>query len=531
MTALFVRLVLLLSLSTPVAAVGSEPATLHRGNSAEPLSLDPAQAEDVASGNILRDLFEGLVTEGPDGSLQSGTAESWRTSPDGTRYTFVLRDGLRWSNGDPLTSGDFAYAMRRALDPASAAPMASLLQPIGNADAIMLGQRSPAELAVATPDPQTLVIDLEQPAAWFLQVLTHPIAFPVHAASIEKHGDKAFGNGRLVSNGAYQLLDWVPYEKLSLARSEHYHSPASEGFERVVYYPIDNNNAELNRYRAGELDWTDTIPPNKLRSLRTDHATEIFVSPYLGTYYYGFNLTREPFQDNPKLRRALSLAIDRQIITDKILGNGEISTRRWLPPGFGKVTPIAEPLSPGRKQSITEAQRLYREAGYGPDKPLKVTLHYNTSEQHKRIAIAVAAMWKKQLGVRTELINEEWKVFLQRRKGKTDTQLFRASWIADFNDAISFLALFSTGHAKNDTGYSNPQYDELVRRIAVQNDSEKRDKLVREAEELLLDDQVVIPIYHYVSRHLVKPDIGGYQANPLDHHYSRYLYRKAPSRQ
>jgi ABC-type oligopeptide transport system substrate-binding subunit len=223
------------------------------------------------------------------------------------------------------------------------------------------------------------------------------------------------------------------------------------------------------------------------------------------------------------LRRALSLAIDRSVITEKLLGNGEIPTARWLPPS---LTAESSKTTDSKEQDLKLAQELYRKAGYSPDKPLHTTLHYNSSEQNKRIAAAIAAMWKKNLGIKVDLINEEWKVFLNRRKSKAETQLYRASWIADYNDASSFLSLFTSNNAKNDTGYANQDYDTLIEHIESTMDKVKRDELILQAEQLLLDDQVIMPIYHYVSRHLVKHDIKGYQANPLDHHYSRYLYRE-----
>ncbi|MFW2440558.1 MAG: peptide ABC transporter substrate-binding protein [Arenicellales bacterium] len=495
----------------------------HRGNSTEPVTLDPHQSEDVSSGNILRDLFEGLVTEDMAGNLIPGSAEKWTISEDGLSYSFQLRDCLVWSNGEALSAADFVFSLRRAVDPDTAAPMASLLLPIKNAHEVMKGNLPVEQLGVEMPDAHHLIIKLEQPAPWFLQILSHPIAFPVYATSLIKDKDKAFSAGKLISNGAWVLHQWVPYEKLVLKQNTHYYNQEKLFFKQVVYYPIETSNTEFSRYRAGEFDWTDTIPPNKLRWIKNNLPGEAFISPYLGTYYYGFNLTRQPFKGNTDLRHALSLAIDRNIIAKKILGNGELPANRWLPPGM-----LSEPVKPVNemKQNLILAKQLYNKAGYSRDTPLHTTLHYNSSDQNKRIAVAIAAMWKKNLGIKVELINEEWKVFLNRRKSKTETQLYRASWIADYNDASSFLTLFTRNNAKNDTGYANPVYDDLIKQIETTMDEAKRSELIRQAEQQLLDDQVIIPIYHYVSRHLVKPDIKGYRPNPLDHHYSRYLHRK-----
>lgn len=510
--------------------VFAEPAmnpdeVLNRGNSAEPVTLDPHRSEDVATGNILRDLFEGLTTEDRDGSIIPGAAQRWDISDDGKVYTFHLRNCLAWSNGEALTAADFIFSLKRAVDPETAAPMASLLAPIVNAAPIMHGKLDVDKLGIEMPDSHTLIIKLIAPTPWFLQILAQPVAYPVYATSIIEHGNKAFAAGNLVSNGAYRLDAWSPYERVSLLRNDKYHDNANSWFNRVVYYPIDNNNAEFNRYRAGELDWTDTIPPNKLKMIKRDLTGQAFISAYLGTYYYGFNLTRDPFKGKPGLRRALSLAIDRKVIAEKLLGNGELPAERWLPPGLEGMAVMPTSTTASRQQQISEAKHLYQQAGFNKNNPLHMTLHYNSSEQNKRIAVAISAMWKSTLGVKTKLINEEWKVFLGHRKGKVETQAYRASWIADFNDASSFLTMFTSGHAKNDTGYANSGYDKLVGDITISQDSDIRIKLVGQAEQMLLDDQVVIPIYHYVSRHLVKPDIRGYQANAMDHHYSRFMFR------
>ena len=514
---------LLVFVSTPLIAGNTNPAEiLHRGNSTEPVTLDPHQSEDVSSGNILRDLFEGLVTEDAEGNIIPGMAEKWSVSEDGLTYTFNLRTCVTWSNGDALSAADFVFSLRRALDPDTAAPMASLLLPIKNARAIMDGKLPADRLGVEMPDAHNLIIKLEHPAPWILQILSHPIAFPVYATSLIKYKDKAFSAGNIISNGAWILQQWVPYEKLVLNRNTHYYNQKKLFFKKVVYYPIETSNSEFSRYRAGELDWTDTIPPNKLGWIKKNLPGEAFISPYLGTYYYGFNLTRKPFKGNTDLRRALSLAIDRTMITDKILGNGEHPADRWLPPG---IMSGSEQSASSLGQNLKLAKQLYNRAGYSRNTPLHTTLHYNSSDQNKRIAIAIATMWKKNLGIKVELINEEWKTFLNRRKSKTETQLYRASWIADYNDASSFLTLFTSNNAKNDSGYANPVYDDLIKQIESTMVITQREELIRQAEQQLLDEQVIIPIYHYVSRHLVKPDIKGYRANPLDHHYSRDLYR------
>lgn len=523
----FSVLLLTLSISSLLAAETNSSEILRRGNSTEPVTLDPHKSEDVSSGNILRDLYEGLTTEDPTGKLIPAAAENWSISEDGLSYTFHLRNCLAWSNGEALTAADFIFSLQRALDPETAAPMADLLAPIKNARDVISGKMAVENLGVEMPDSHTLIIHLQQPTPWFLQLLSQPIAFPVYATSLVKNAENAFSAEHLVSNGAWQLQRWVPYEKLVLQRNSTYYDNGKTFFNQVVYYPVESSNTEFSRYRAGEFDWTDTIPPNKLAWINKNLPGEAFISPYLGTYYYGLNLTRSPFKGNPDLRRALSLAIDRSIIVEKILANGEVPASGWLPPGLLTAdSNTSGYISSNKAHNLELAKELYGKAGYSRDNPLRTTLHYNSSEQNKRIAVAISAMWKKNLGIQVELINEEWKVFLNRRKSKTETQLYRASWIADYNDASSFLTLFTGNHAKNDTGYANQGYDTLIKQIESAMDNTERQQLIRQAEQQLLNDQVIIPIYHYVSRHLVKPDIKGYQANPLDHHYSRYMYRE-----
>ena len=505
---------------------------LRKGNGGEPESLDPHRAQSVGSSNVLRDMYEGLVAEAPDGALIPGAAEGWEISEDGRVYIFDLRPAARWSNGDPVTADDFVFSLRRAVDPQTASSYAEILAPIEHASQIISGEMKPDRLGVRALGPHRLQITLKAPTPYFLGMLTHSMAYPVHPSSVLEHGDEFVKPGKHVSNGAYVITEWEVSGHILLKRNPQYWDDANTRIEYVKLLPIDNAESEHKRYLAGELDWTGSVPQSRLTWAKKQLPDQYFEHPYLGIYYYGLNVTQPPFKDNPKLRRALSLAIDRDIIVTKATRGGEIPTMNWVPPGVlnytGQVPDIA--LQP-REAQIAEAKRLYAEAGYGPDNAPDITIRYNTSEGHKDIATVVAAFWKSVLGIKVTLINEEWKVFLQNVQQKK-TQAYRAGWIGDYNDANTFLELMGSKFKINGTGYHNPEYDRLLAEASLETDEQVRRELLQEAERLLLQDQAVIPIYFYVNKSLVKPWVKGMVGNIMDHHYSKNLWiesRESPS--
>ncbi len=515
---------LLLTVLVNSASASGAGQVLHRGNGAEVQTLDPHKAEGVPAANVLRDLYEGLVSEAPDGRLVPGTADRWEISEDGRSYRFHIREGARWSNGEPVTAQDFVYGLRRSVDPATGSKYAQVLAPILNAEAVIAGRKPVEALGVRALGERELEITLKAPTPYFLGLLTHSSTYPVHRASVEKHGERFSRPGRLVSNGAYRLVEWVVQSHIKLERNPYYWKDAATHIDTVYYHPIENASNELKRYRAGELDLTEGIPLQQFRWIRQHLGEELRVAPYLGTYYYGFNLTQPPFRDKPGLRRALSLAIDRELLTAKITAMGEKPLYSWVPEGIPGYRPVELDYAhwPQSRRNA-EARRLYAEAGYSRDEPLTVELRYNTSENHRKVAIVIAAMWKQVLGVRVRLINEEWKVFLQNRKQKRITQVFRAGWIGDYNDPYTFLEILHSRNGLNDSGYVNPDYDTLLDRASVEQDPEKRFELLRQAEAIALADHPVIPLFGYVSKHLVKPWVEGWQDNVLDHHYTKDL--------
>ena len=505
------------------ASEGATPV-LHRAVSTEPESLDPQKSRSTQAADVLRDIGEGLVTYNAAGELVPGTAESWDISDDGLSYTFHIRDDARWSNGDPVTSADFIFGLQRLVDPATAAFYAAELGNVVNASSIVAGDMEPEELGVSSPDERTLVVSLARPTPYLLSLLTHPSTFPVHRGSVEQHGDAFARPGKLVSNGAYVLADWEPGAILELRRNTHYWNDAGTAIDVVRYHVVTQEQGELNRYRAGELHVTSTVPPENFEQIREQYAGELHVAPTLGVYYYGFNLTKPPFADNPELRQALSMAVDREVLVRSITGRGEAPAYSWVPPGVHNYEPVQLPyagLTQPERNAI--AQSLYRKAGYGDENPLRFELRYNTSDTHQKIALALQAMWRKVLGAEAEIVNVEFQVLLDQMREREVTQAFRSSWFGDYNDANTFLAIMQSDSAANIPGYANPEFDALMTSAGEQLDLDRRRLYLEEAERVLLADHPVIPLYFYVSKHLVKPEVKGWQDNTLNYHYSQHL--------
>lgn len=507
-----------------LAASVQAEMVFRRGNGAEPQSLDPQISEGVPSANILRDLFEGLTAEDKDGNIVPGVAESWEISDDGLTYTFHLRDAT-WTNGDPITADDVVFAWQRGVNPATGTNYAFLLYPIENAEAISTGEEKDlSTLGVKAIDAKTVEVKLVGPTPYFLGMLTHSVAYPVPKKVVEQYGKAWTRAENIVSNGPFKISKWVPQASMELVKSDSYWDKAAVKLDKVIFYPTENQNAELKRFRAGELDWTYEIPLDQLKFIKKELADEFKVANYLGVYYYGLNTTKAPFKDNIALRKALSLAINRDIIVDKVTGAGEKAAYNFVVPGVLNADPyIPDYANVTQAKRIEMAKKFYTEAGYSKDKPLELELRYNTSENHKKIAIAIAAMWKQNLGIKTNLVNEEWKVFLQTRKQK-NTQAFRAGWIGDYNDANTFLELFLSGSGLNDVGFNSPKFDELMKKASLEKDMATRTQLLHDAEQDFLDSYSLIPIYHYVTKRLVNPKLKGYTINVMDHSRSKYMW-------
>ena len=499
-------------------------SVLHRGNGAEPETLDIHKSTGLPEANIQRDLFEGLLTEGVDGKPQPGVAEKWEVSNDGKTYTFHLRADAKWSNDTPVTADDFVFAWLRALSPETASDYAFILWPVEGAENFSKGQnKDPASVGIKALNPQTLEVKLKAPAPYFLAMLMHPMTFPLPKAVIEKVGKDWVKPEFMVNNGAYHLAEWQPQAHIKLTKNPLYRQAKDVKIDTVFFIPTEDKNTELKRFRANELDTTDDIPSDQTAWIKDNLGTAFHNSPYISTYYYGFNLTTAPFKDNPKLRRALALALDRDILTEKVTQAGEIPAWGWVPAvqDYQQQTMTEKTLDKNARMEL--AKKLYAESGYSAEKPLTVEILYNTSDNHKKLAVAVAAMWKQVLGVQTTLRNEEWKVYLNSRKTK-QFQMIRAGWVGDYNDAYNFLSLFKSDVGEiNIPGYSNPDYDKLMKEAENQMDNTQRIAYLQKAEQQLLADMPVIPIYFYTTQHLVNPKVSGWVDNIMDVHKTQYL--------
>lgn len=530
------RVALVVALLGAACTQAPEPSTteatqqvLNRGNGSEPESLDPHQARTDSAGNIVRDLFEGLTVYSRDGRVEAGTAESWDVSADGKVYTFRIREGARWSNGDPVTAFDFLTSFRRLADPDTRSPYTISLETVQNARAIIAGELPPEELGVEAPDPNTLIIHLDSPTPYLLSLFTHWSTVPIHAPSLERHGDEFVRPENMVSNGAFVLAEWVTGSHVTAIRNPAYWRDEENAIDVVHYYHITNDVAELNRYRAGELDFTFIVPAERFEWVKTHLDDELHIAPQITTYYYGFNLAGPPFRDNLMLRKALSMVVDREQLTAKVTGRGEIPAYGWVPPGVNNYTPQHfDYKDMSSEERIAEARRLYALAGYSEDNPAVIELRYNPEHVHAKIAAAVSAMWKTNLGVETELVGREMRVLIEdMRTGNTEA--FRSSWVGDYDDAYTFAQVLLSDSSVNFPRYENPEYDRLLREATVEVDLDSRRRLLEEAERLMLEDHPIMPLYFYVNKHLVKPYVQGWADNILNLNYSRHLTIDRPA--
>jgi oligopeptide transport system substrate-binding protein len=497
----------------------SDETTLRRGLSGEPASLDPAAATDNFSTQVIQDLYEGLTAESPTGEVVPGVASSWSVDQSGTKYTFQLRSNARWSNGKPVRAQDFVMSWQRVLDPKQNSPVSNDLRLIAGAAAIISGRLPPTSLAVSAPSDNVLIVNIEEPAPYFPQLLAHSAAFPIYSeTSARTHDARDW-----VSNGPYTLSRWRPGTSLELTANIAYWDHLNVKIKNVEYQIATDQNSQFAAYRSGQIDMTDTVPVNAIGSLRKERPKELVIAPYLATAYYGLNLGAYPFQGNPKLRGALAMAIDRPRLVNA-LALGQISAYGLVPPGTWNYESQHwewERLSDTDR--IAEARRLYQAAGYSIEAPLRLRLLFNSNPAIKQTAIMIAAMWKEALGIETELIDEEFRVYLQSRHEKNKWEVVRLAWNADYNDASNFLDIFRSNSLNNDTGYSNPVFDRLLDDAAKSADPENRRALLENAERLMLADYPALPLYFLVSKRLVKPYLVGVKPNPLDRVASKTL--------
>ena len=513
------------------------PADFTFNNNSEVSTLDPAAVTSVPEGRILRALSEGLVIRDPaDLSILPGAAESWEMSPDGLRWTFHLRPGMRWSNDEPLSSSDFAYSFQRLLLPQTASPFAQFLFPVAGARDFHAGRGPQGEpdwsaVGVRTPDPLTLVLELGSPHAYLLDLLACTPLLPVNAKNLQEMQQRYpkrwmaewLKPKNLVTNGAFMLGFRRINDRIRLIKNPRYWDAENVAFRAIDALAVEHGGTALNMYLTGSCDWLDgSVPPMFAGEMlgREDFKPED--SPYLGLYFYRLNCTKPPL-DDPRVRRALFMTLPRDIICDHLLKVGQQRCTTFVP--WGKLGSYESPFLP--LESLSEARKLLLAAGYGPKRPLdRLSIHYNTAESHRDIAEVVGDTWKTTLGIEIGFANQEWKVWLDSQN-RLDYQISRSSWIADYPDASSFLGIFTSDNPNNRTGWKNARFDALIASSERELDPAARNKLLFQAERILIEEVPAIPIYSYVAQNVVNPRLGGFGNNVLNEQNPKFWYWKS----
>ncbi len=489
-------------------------------------SIDPSLIQDVAGNDVARQLFEGLMNQDKDGNLVPGVATDFDVSDDKLTYTFHLRPEAKWSNGDTVKASDFVYAWRRAADPATASEYSwyMSLMSIENVDAVIAGEMTPDQLAVSAPDDQTFVVTLSQPLPYFPQMVVIATTFPLPEATITELGDAWTQPGNMVSNGAYVLSERVQQEKLVMERNPMYWDDANTNINKVTYLIINDENAALTRYLAGELDKTE-VPTGQYPRLLEEYPTQALSVPLLCSYYYALNLSDtgpEALKD-VRVRQALSMAVDRDIIVDNVLQGGQkpaYTFTHWATAGF--EMPVVEAAGMSQAERNAKAVELMTEAGYGAGgEPLSLELLYNTSDAHKSVAVAISQMWKQTLGIETTLNNQEWQTFLDER-GNQRFEVARAGWCGDYNEASTFTDLMTSTSGYNDSKYVNEEVDALATDARTSNNPQAD---YEQIEQIIAVDTPIIPIYHYAANKMLNDHIRNWPVdNVQQNYYVKDLY-------
>lgn len=505
---------------------GNREGVFHFGNHSEPQGLDPHIVTGVPEHHIITALFEGLVTKNPYTlDIEPGMADSWEISPDGMTYTFHIREDAKWSNGDPLTAEDFRWSWQRALSPLLGSEYSYMFYSIVNAEAYNNGELADFnQVGVKVLDKQTLEVKLRTPTPYILQIFDHYSTFPVHRATVE-----AFGSptdrltqwatvGNIVTNGAFVLTEWQVNSHLRVEKNPLYWDADKVKLNAIVFYPTENLVTEERMFRDGQLHRTEEIPIEKIASYKAEHPENVVIAPWIGSYFYIFNTDRKPL-DDVRVRKALAMAIDRKLLAETVMQGVYFPSTTLVPPGTVGYNP-PEIFSYDPEQ----ARQLLAEAGYpnGEGFPAMDVL-YNTHEDHRKIAVAIQQMLLENLNVNINLVNQEWKVYLDNQHNM-NYDISRKGWIGDYVDPDTFLSLFITDGGNNDTGFSDPRYDEIIQNEApAELDRDKRYALYREAETILLESMPFLPIFTYQFKHLYATSVKGMPPNIMDYYNYKYV--------
>ncbi|HEX4049816.1 MAG TPA: peptide ABC transporter substrate-binding protein [Steroidobacteraceae bacterium] len=505
--------------------VGGGPAAtqvLARTLDDEPRSLDPALSNDEPDERVLDDLFEGLTTVAVDGRTIPGVAASWQQSADGLSWTFHLRPEARWSNGAPVTAQDFVYAWRRVVDPHTGSQAAQNLAPIRNALQIASGEALPQTLGAEALDLHTLRVRLVGPTPFLLELVSQPYLYPEYAPVVQQYADNWTSPGHMVSNGPFLLAGRVIGNRIVLERNPRYWDAAHVRLQRVLYYVLPDRNIQVQRFLAGDVQWTDSFAANQYGYLKARLGSQVVNSPYLGTYKLDFNFDLPPFRDNWPLREALVLAVDRAPLVHGMRPFYQPAYTLMPPlPGYVPPMPAWTRLSTSARHAL--ARELYHRAGYSDAYPLRVDIDTSVQGADERhFYEAVAASWRVVLGAEVHVNEREFKVLIQERE-LHKLPLVHGAWIGDYPDPYTFLQLFLRGNDNNNGDYANRAYDALIDQAGREHDPARRYRLFEQAESRLDDDAAYVPLFYYATRHLVKPFVRGWQSNVMDRNLSRYM--------
>ena len=518
---------LITSCSESIKPVDSAVAEqiLYIGNGTEPQDLDPHIVTGVPESKVLMALLEGLVIRNPNGpDPLPGVAKDWDISGDGKTYTFYLRDDAVWSNGDKVTARDFVYSWNRMLMPSLGSKYPDMLYDVVGAEDFNKGKITDfSEVGVKALNQTTLQVVLRNPAPYFLELLCHYTTRPVHKDTIEKHGSMDTAGSQwtrpanFVGNGPFLLKTWELNKVIIVEKNPKYWNESIVRLNEIHFFPIDNASREDLMFRSGQLHVTGTVPPEKVESYKEKYPENIQVDPYYGTYYYRFNTNKKPFE-NKLVRKALSLALDRTLIVEKVTKGGQLEAFSFTPPDPDSYFPPTK-----LEYNPEKAKELLKKSGYSSDTLPTIDLLYNTSEGHQKLAQAIQQMWKTTLGIDVTLTNTDWKVYLSRQS-IGDFQIARAGWIGDYIDPKSFLDMMVTGRGNNQTGWSNKEYDNLLVKASNSTSQQERFNYFYEAEKILIDEMPIIPIYTYTRIYMLHEDVQGWGNNILDSRPYQFVY-------
>ncbi|MFL2840355.1 MAG: peptide ABC transporter substrate-binding protein [Pseudohongiellaceae bacterium] len=509
---------------------GTIDGVLHFGNGAEPQTVDPHIATGVPEHHIITALFEGLTTKNPYTlEPEPGVAENWDISADGITYKFHLRQNATWSNGDLITAEDFRWSWERALTPELASEYSYMYYPILNAEAFTTGEIDDfSEVGIKVIDDYTLEVQLRAPTPYFLQLLDHYSTYPIHRETVETFGSYTDRlsrwprEGNIVSNGPFEMTEWMINSHIRVEKRTNYWDAEVVNLNAIVFYPTENQTTEERMFRDGLIHRTEDVPLDKVPVYLEENSNNIFIAPYLSSYFYMINTTKAPL-DDVRVRRALAMSVDRELLNETVLEDIMSPAYFLTPPGtVGYQPPVTFHYDPA------QAKTLLAEAGYpnGEGFPFFEIL-YNTQENHRRIAIAIQEMWRGTLNIDVGIINQEWQVYLESIDN-LNYDIARRGWVGDYVDPNTYLDMFITDGGNNRTGFSNTRYDEIMLNEApLKLNNEERFALYVEAETILMENMPIIPIYIYQTKNLKHPDMKGVPSNIMDHYNWKYVYLEA----